>query len=147
MDNTREKLIELLTDRIPGCDNELRYVDDERVERLADHLIAHGVTLQEHDHYWATERAYKNGYEQGKKDALKWIPVSERLPELWQDCFVLVKMKYDWEKDYEYNVDAGCYVGEYGYIDCFNTINDWNEGQEYIHITHWMPLPEPPKGE
>lgn len=26
---------------------------------------------------WATERAYKNGYEQGKKDALKWIPVSE----------------------------------------------------------------------
>ena len=46
MPNTREKLIELLTDRIPGCDNELRYVDDERVERLADHLIANGVTVK-----------------------------------------------------------------------------------------------------
>ena len=45
MDNTREKLIDLLTDRIPGIDNELRYVDDERVERLADHLIANCVTI------------------------------------------------------------------------------------------------------
>lgn len=39
------KLIDLLTDRIPGMDNELRYVDDERVERLADYLIANGVTV------------------------------------------------------------------------------------------------------
>ena len=107
------------------------------------------------DKYTATEMAFKHGYEKGyeagKKDATdnnvgsKWIPVSERLPELFENCFVLVKMKYDWEEKYEYNVDAGYYVGEYGYIDCFNTFNDWNEGQEYIHITHWMPLPEPPK--
>ena len=41
----KEKLIELLTDVIPHCDNELRYVDDERVERLADHLIANGVII------------------------------------------------------------------------------------------------------
>lgn len=27
----------------------------------------------------ATEQAYKNGYEKGKADALKWIPVTERL--------------------------------------------------------------------
>ena len=28
--------------------------------------------------HWATEQAYKNGYEAGKP---KWIPVSERLPK------------------------------------------------------------------
>lgn len=39
------KLIDLLTDRIPGMDNELQYVDDERVERLADYLIANGVVI------------------------------------------------------------------------------------------------------
>lgn len=75
----------------------------------------------------------------------KWIPVTERLPNLYEDCFVLVKMKYEWEDDYEYHVDAGCYVGDNGYIGSFNTYNDWDEGQQYIQVTHWMPLPEPPK--
>lgn len=100
------------------------------------------------DKYTATEQAYKHGYEKGYEAGKpKWILVSERLPELFENCFVLVKMKYDWEEKYEYNVDAGYYVGKYGYIDSFNTFNDWNEGQEYIHITHWMPLPEPPREE
>lgn len=31
----------------------------------------------------ATEQAYRNGYEAGKRDAEpKWIPVTERLPEV-----------------------------------------------------------------
>ena len=30
--------------------------------------------------YEATETAYKNGYKQGKADAMKWISVKERLP-------------------------------------------------------------------
>ena len=55
--DVREKLVELMTDKVPGIDNELRYVDDERVERLADYLIANGVTVQE------------------------WISVDDRLPQ------------------------------------------------------------------
>jgi hypothetical protein len=86
----------------------------------------------------ATEEAYKRGKEDGKP---KWIPVSERLPKLFENCFVLVKMKYEWDEDYECNVDMGYYAGEYAYIDGFDTFNDWNEGQQYIHVTHWMPLP------
>ena len=107
------------------------------------------------DIYTATEQAYKRGYEKGyaagKRDATdnnvghKWIPVTERLPELFESCFVVVKLKYDWEEDYEYGVDSGYYLGENGYIDGFNTFNDWNEGQEHLHVTHWMPLPEAPK--
>jgi hypothetical protein len=126
----REKLIDVfmhLGDHISNRDEYGICFTSDFVKAVEDVLVmlknqdANGVTVQ------------------------KWIPVTERLPELWQDCFVVVKMKYDWEADYEYNVDAGCYVGENGYIDAFNTYNDWNEGQEYIHITHWMPLPEPPK--
>ena len=120
----KERLIELLKDS-PSLDA----LDDYGYAMGADHLIANGVTVTDNN---------VGG---------KWIPVTERLPELFEECFVLVKMKYDWEEDYEYNVDAGCYVEENGYIDGFNTYNDWNEGQQYIHVTHWMPLPEAPEGE
>lgn len=41
----REKLIELLTDDLPHCENPLQFTYDEIVERLADHLIANGVTI------------------------------------------------------------------------------------------------------
>lgn len=133
MPNTREKLVELLTDRIPGIDNELRYVDDERVERLADHLIANGVTLRDHDCHWATEIAYKNGYEAGKP---KWIPVTERLPEINKQvlCF-----------DSHNRIFMGGYLGA-NYkkgVACFrDTAVGFGRG-----TTHWMPLPEPPKEE
>ena len=51
--DVREKLVELLTDNLPRignlpkCDNPLQYTMDEIVERIAYHLIANGVTVQE----------------------------------------------------------------------------------------------------
>lgn len=59
------------------------------------------------------------------KEATKWIPVTERLPERGQEVIVYtgnilspVVMDYQfWDKD-------------------FNT---------WMHVTHLMPLPEPPK--
>ena len=41
----RDRLIELLTDRIPKTDNPLMYVNDELVERIADYLLANGVIV------------------------------------------------------------------------------------------------------
>jgi hypothetical protein len=101
--------------------------------------------------YEATEQAYKNGYEKGKADALKWIPVTERLPEKdgyylvwkawgthrWHEVLSFAKDgrkvdKYDFKREWKnvwYKYDS-----EYGYI----TIDS---------VTHWMPLPQPPKGE
>ena len=78
----------------------------------------------------------------------KWISVEERLPEVLDLYLVVVKQKYSWEKTYRISTDCASYqpFGEDGYIDgCWDTCNDWDEGEDYIHITHWMPMPEPPK--
>ena len=84
----------------------------------------------------ATEKAYKNGYEKGKQDAMRWIPVSERLPEEplqtvlvtngKETCVAVYSVVYD-----EFGVMCGRGRGS----------------DKRFGVTHWMPLPEPPKGE
>ena len=116
--DVRGKLVELLEDAGMG-----------KTERnfLADHLIAHGVTAQE------------------------WISVDDRLPD--RDGWYLVTTNYfdkrqtinircfakDGEKVDEYDLAGQKYVWyfydrEYGYVST-------------NYVTHWMPLPQPPKGE
>lgn len=68
----------------------------------------------------------------------KWIPVSERLPENTRkiiDDFSDDVLGYDGLRYFKayYNFTHGCWI-------------DGNEEQECSTITHWMPLPEPPKG-
>lgn len=71
-----------------------------------------------------------------------WISVKDRLPEVGNSYIVAGKQRYPGEP-WEYFTDVAVFQGSY--IDDFwDTFNDWDEGQE-IHITHWMPLPEPPK--
>ncbi len=65
----------------------------------------------------------------------KWIPVTERLPEndQWALCFM---------KDKSFGTFR---VFQWNYIDW-----QWNDGNEWYDendVTHWMPLPESPKGE
>lgn len=121
----REELAELLKE-IPN-EKGLRCFDlwDMRAgaEDIADALIDRGVTVQ------------------------KWIPVTERLPE--QDFKVLV---YGGNELLYVNgilQPAPCVYTGYLYdIDpepCFFT---WDKPQDVIkNVTHWMPLPLPPKGE
>jgi hypothetical protein len=73
-----------------------------------------------------------------------WISVDERLPDDYYDYLVVVKHKYEYEDEWEYDVDVGGPALDAGYIDHFwKTYHDWEVGEE-CHITHWMPLPEPP---
>ena len=64
---------------------------------------------------------------------VRWIPVTERLPE--SDGFYIVVMNGDiWgEPDVWSSTACGFYNGK------------WDE--DWATISHWMPMPEPPKGE
>lgn len=112
------------------------------------------------DRYTATEQAYKHGYEKGyevgKKDATahceacanttqeaivmlqrriakqKWIPVSERLPEKWGSAIVYRKGEHYSMLRYTPALGWHFYDPEWGDVEVYD-------------VTHWMPLPEPPK--
>ena len=84
---------------------------------IADHLIANGVTVQE------------------------WIPVDDRLPD--QDGEVLVIVSGTPQK----NITLNCAyeLAEYDPYDGW-IMEMWPEWEDAV-VTHWMPLPEMPKGE
>lgn len=71
--------------------------------------------------------------------ATKWIPVTERLPKVCDTYIVSGRMKYDYEKEYSYFVDAAVYNP----ADGWDTFHDNWEGQQDFAIIAWMPLPEP----
>ena len=62
------------------------------------------------------------------KSVPKWIPVTERLPE--HTKLVLVRHRSETGNKF-YGLDV---FDGYGWVVCLN-------------VTHWMPLPEPPKEE
>lgn len=72
----------------------------------------------------------------------RWIPVTERLPEL-QSCGVstvvlgLIKSENEPSLNKLYDLTLCVY--------CDNGI--WSMPGRYVAITHWMPLPEPPEVE
>ena len=118
----REKLIDLFFDYQRKYNTLVVSKDG-----LADHLIHHGVTVQQ------------------------WIPVSERLPEesgIYIVCCDDSECSYGDGIWYQSGVVvcANVDVGIYGGI-CW----EWPEGGTLYDlegiVTHWMPLPEPPKGE
>lgn len=80
----------------------------------------------------ATEQAYRNGYETGKADALKWISVKDRLPE----------------ENGKYMVTVAGDKLEKQYVLVWWFWNGQFEMFQYFperYITHWMPLPQPPE--
>ena len=83
------------------------------------------------DEHTSHELAYKKGYEDGKQDAMKWIPASEP-PNDTEDQWVI----YDSGTGYGYTM---------GYFDGERWLST-NTGFQ-LPVVGWMPLPEPPKGE
>ena len=124
--DVREKLIEIL--RKPIFPHELA----DPTEAVADYLIDSGVTVQE------------------------WIPVTERLPEYPGHYLVCTSINYwhggcmDINGNHKYHPN-GTPVGYDGstmsVLDCYYDVaGHWNRVCD-SHVTHWMPLPNPPKGE
>lgn len=108
--DVREKLVELIDDALQREEGTARIVGKRYVNTIADHLIAHGVTVQE------------------------WIPVTERLPE-----------------------ESGMYIitandghaQRVSFVQWQKKNRIWNlaGARSYWRVTHWMPMPQPPKGE
>ena len=137
--NVREKLVELLkTNACPSpfiCDQACKYYGygDCFPYRFADHLISNGVTVQE------------------------WISVDDRLPEPKQDVILCTREIETYGKHHEKKkIYRNIYMG---YFDGDEWLTSYCHGCEYIfrmnekypnetiEVTHWMPLPKPPKGE
>ena len=68
----------------------------------------------------------------------RWIPVTERLPDRMMECVC----RYVFGDDEEYP-----FYQVLWYFALEKTPNFQNEGVMRMRVTHWMPLPEPPKEE
>ena len=121
MKKDKEKLIELIeAGKIGFCDIcERDNADCERCEneRIADSIIANGVTVQ------------------------RWIPVTERLPKYNVDVLVYrpkmaMGIIVDCYDGFYGEDDNEWYEGWTEIVGC-------NNGED--EVTHWMPLPDAPK--
>ena len=112
--DVREKLVEILKQ----APFEGKVLDEwwweEKIKRIADHLISNGVTVQE------------------------WIPVTEMLPE--------PKHEFDARNWYLVALSNGV-VKELAYEFHNHSVFGYGWRETAYPVTHWMPLPEPPKGE
>ena len=116
--DVREKLVEILKQ----APFEGKVIDEwwqeEKIKRIADHLIRNGVTVQE------------------------WISVDDRLPDSCGfPCLLCGENSFGQIRVFE---------GFTGYME--RGKREWHSNQKDVDIdvwtiTHWMPLPEPPKGE
>lgn len=138
MAEVKEKLVELLN-----------YEFGKKVSEItADWLIANGVTVQE------------------------WIPVTERLPELEKTVLIRCRSQFsqfgyvccgfyvpegtyredsgyswDYECCNEYDEEKDDYIVNAGWYEAIRNWDDYNAVGVADIVTHWMPLPQPPKGE
>ena len=129
--DVREKLVELIAQKVcdtwsESCDEWLPhdcgkcYANDCLISEIADHLIANGVTVQE------------------------WIDVKDRLPDNKEHDWVLAQVVED---NGFMHIPK---VMEYRQLknDWFEETYGWlSEHNGAFTVTHWMPLPQPPKGE
>ena len=91
------------------------------LEDIADHLIANGVTMQE------------------------WISVDDRLPET-DGIYIVCDCRLNgnpWIHTSGFRKASSSWCELHGifYDDGYGRYSEQDK------ITHWMPLPEPPKGE
>ena len=122
--DVKEKLVEILKQ----APFEGKVLDEwwweEKIKRIADHLIANGVTVQE------------------------WIPVTERLPERDKEVLLIV---HGWEDRLYYTGCLHSQEAERSWLTGIESkASDWKIwGFSYLRepiVTHWMPIPQPPKG-
>ena len=111
---------------------------EELVKRLRSHNgWALNKTLDEAANaIESTNKAYQMISEAYEAEVTKqnWIPVTVRLPEKEQCCLVVLNNR---------TVDFCFYTKRFGFG--MYLAKKWESAND--EVTHWMPLPEPPKEE
>lgn len=112
---------------------------EEAIKRIQDHMEVHHIGYGQHIHIKeALDMAISAIREQ---EARRWIPVEEKLPD--NNCPVLVRCTN--------TTISGGYVT---HIGCCDMKQFWflktqpgtaSFPSREWKVTHWMPLPEPPK--
>lgn len=127
--DVREKLVELLDDMQRSGTNYFGSAIENK--KIADYLIRHGVTVQE------------------------WIPVKDRLPDEHESLFARYKDTDKWRNAMFTRIsDRVIVCAEYEngkrIVKTANTVDGVWKVKDIFHpckVTHWMPMPHPPKGE
>lgn len=111
-------------------------VDELHELSVSIYMSGHGLDREDSDDI--AEQLYNEGYRNQE-----WISVGERLPE----CEIGAETKALLFVTSAGRVEVGCFgrgsVWRDGYFRHYRTCVGWDVSD----VTHWMPLPEPPKGE
>ena len=126
----KEKLVELLDSYYVDYGAAVSFLTDQESEDIAQLLIDHGVTVQE------------------------WIPVTERLPEEHDSYFAKLYGTKRWEPIMFLKVSDDVLAivkyedGTRKVKTVHTTDGEWRLINLYgaKEVTHWMHIPEPPKG-
>lgn len=107
--------------------------EKKQIEEIRKDIFAAfgGYAKWEEDWQSLAEAVYNAGY----RKQSEWISVEERLPQVTGKyiCCVKDKRGNTWTVPADWNLEMKMWFGEFGEIKSM--------------VTHWMPLPEPPKGD
>lgn len=83
---------------------------------------------------------------------MKWISVEEKLPpdnedyQVWEKGAIIATAAHYYTKAYFLeNYDDEDYMEEGWYYSFKYPFDDYIDHSSPLEVTHWMPLPEPPK--
>ncbi len=90
-------------------------------------------------------RSYESGWDACKKTLHNWISVKDRLPDNMQIVLVI----HEIGADYEFQVtvcrfEGDDFISESG-LNLTYHLDQCDPDDSEFPVTHWMPLPEPPK--
>lgn len=115
-----------------------KMAENARLRRINEQLTARAeIAEAERDTYRA---ALENWHEDGQEAGNRWIPVGERLPEVP----LFEQADDDWITDRGYPFLVTYDYGDVG-IESFWSKTGFSDCE--APVTHWRPLPEPPKGD
>jgi hypothetical protein len=120
-----------------------RYIDADALSIYFDALIKHAEMERLYNMAHVYERCLhivKDAPTADVAPRAEWISVGERLPESDTRCIV-------WSFDYIWRIRFASYNRgtERWYVVCGGQIKDTK--RDGVKVTHWMPLPKPPKAK